>query len=83
MRIPQTTILLIYICAISSCHQKKTLFESMSSSRTGVGFVNKIEENDKYNVLNYMNMYTGAGVAAGDINNDGLTDLFFSGNETS
>jgi len=48
-----------------------------------VGFSNKVEENDKYNVLSYMNIYTGAGVAAGDINNDGLTDLFFSGNETS
>ncbi|TMI69789.1 MAG: RNA-binding protein [Bacteroidetes bacterium] len=83
MRIYHTTILLICISILSACHHKKTLFQSLSSSRSGVGFSNKVEENDKYNVLNYMNIYTGAGVAAGDINNDGLTDLFFSGNETS
>ncbi|MDP4264468.1 MAG: VCBS repeat-containing protein [Bacteroidota bacterium] len=59
------------------------MFQSLSSSQTGVDFVNKVEENDKYNVFNYMNIYTGAGVAAGDVNNDGLVDLFFSGNETS
>src|SRR4029079_2356833 len=83
MRIHYTTILLICISALSACHHKKTLFQSLSSSRSGVGFINKVEENDKYNVLSYMNIYTGAGVAAGDINNDGLTDLFFSGNQVS
>jgi len=35
---------------------------------------------NKNNVNTYMNIYTGGGVAAGDVNNDGLTDLFFSGN---
>ena len=68
------------VCMIS-CSNKKTLFESLSSSKTGIDFVNAVEENDKYNVLDYMNIYTGAGVAAGDINNDGLVDLYFSGNE--
>ena len=68
---------------MASCNQKKTLFQSLPSSQTGIDFINKVEENDKYNVLNYMNIYTGAGVAAGDVNNDGLVDLFFSGNQTS
>lgn len=77
-------ILLFFIAAgLVSCSSKKTLFESLSSSQTGIEFINNVEENDKYNVLDYMNIYTGAGVAAGDVNNDGLVDLYFSGNENS
>lgn len=83
MRTVYIAILIVFIGGNQSCHHKQTLFELLPSSRTGIDFVNKVEENDKYNVLNYMNIYTGAGVAAGDINNDGLVDLFFSGNETS
>jgi hypothetical protein len=78
-----TIILVIYLAAMISCNQKKTLFQALPSSQTGIDFINQVEENDKYNVLNYMNIYTGAGVAAGDVNNDGLVDLFFSGNQTS
>jgi hypothetical protein len=83
MRISSTILLFIFLASMVSCNQKKTLFQSLSSSQTGIDFINQVEENDKYNVLNYMNIYTGAGVAAGDVNNDGLVDLFFSGNETS
>lgn len=68
---------------LMSCNQKQTLFQLLSSSQTGIHFNNKVEENDKYNVLEYMNIYTGAGVAAGDVNNDGLVDLYFSGNQTT
>ncbi|MGZ8559635.1 MAG: CRTAC1 family protein, partial [Chitinophagaceae bacterium] len=66
-----------------SCNQKKTLFQLIPSSHTGIKFNNKIVEDEKYNVLEYMNIYTGAGVGAGDINNDGLIDLYFSGNQTT
>ncbi|HEY9488130.1 MAG TPA: VCBS repeat-containing protein [Chryseosolibacter sp.] len=55
----------------------------MSSAKTGIHFNNRINEDDEVNVYNYMNIYTGAGVAAGDIDNDGLVDLFFSGNVES
>jgi enediyne biosynthesis protein E4 len=75
-------IVLICICSLTfSCKTKR--FESLSSSKTGIEFKNKVIENDSINVLEYMNIYTGAGVAAGDLNNDGLTDLFFSGNNVS
>ncbi|MEP7106494.1 MAG: FG-GAP-like repeat-containing protein [Ferruginibacter sp.] len=83
MRIACYIVLVIFLAAITSCNQKKTLFQSLPSTHTGIDFINKVEENDKYNVLTYMNIYTGAGVAAGDVNNDGLVDLFFSGNQTS
>jgi hypothetical protein len=75
-------LILIIACCIS-CTNKKTLFELLPSSQTEIDFINKVEENDTVNVLEYMNIYTGAGVAAGDINNDGLIDLYFSGNQIS
>ena len=73
-------IVLVAFAGIASCNEKKTLFEAVSSSHSGIHFVNRVEENDSVNVLEYMNIYTGAGVAAGDVNNDGLTDLYFSSN---
>ncbi|MBC7826114.1 MAG: VCBS repeat-containing protein [Chitinophagaceae bacterium] len=48
---------------------------------TGIEFINKVSDNDSINILNYRNFYNGGGVAAGDINNDGLTDVFFTANQ--
>lgn len=83
MRASNLLLGLALLIEASACQPKETLFEALPASHTGIHFANQVEENDKYNVLSYMNIYTGAGVAAGDINNDGLTDLFFSGNHTS
>jgi len=58
-------------------------FKLLDASKTGIDFENTIEENHSINVFEYMNIYTGAGVAVGDIDNDGLTDVYFSGNMVS
>ena len=63
-----------------SC-RKKTLFERLDSSQTGIAFANTITESDSLNVLDFEYIYNGGGVGVGDVNNDGLPDVFFSGNQ--
>lgn len=60
----------------------KALFHQKDSTQTNIGFVNRLPEPglDKISILDYVDYYNGGGVAAGDINNDGLTDLFFVSN---
>ena len=65
-----------------SCRQpaKSTtpLFEL--ETNTGIDFTNKVTNSPDFNILNYRNFYNGGGVAIGDINNDGLPDIFFTSN---
>lgn len=81
-----TRPLSLFICItllISACNSKKSdqkLFELLSPDETGVHFTNRLHEDDQLNILTYEYFYNGGGVGAGDINNDGLTDLFFTGN---
>ncbi len=59
----------------------KSLFESMSPEYSGLVFQNKVEEDLYFNFLNYAYIYNGGGVAIGDINKDGLEDIYLSSNQ--
>ncbi len=77
---------LMLILFLSGCQDKtptNQVFELLSAEESGIDFVNLIEENDSFNMYAFMNIYTGGGLAVGDINNDGLEDIFFSGNRVS
>ncbi|MGB1103465.1 MAG: VCBS repeat-containing protein [Crocinitomicaceae bacterium] len=56
-------------------------FEQLSPEESGIDFYNTITENDSFNFYSYEYIYNGAGVAVGDINNDGLSDVYFTGNQ--
>jgi hypothetical protein len=58
-------------------------FDQLSADQTGVHFANNLEETEAQNYYNFEYMYNGGGTAVGDINNDGLVDLFFTGNNCS
>lgn len=72
-----------FLLLTASCQQQEQLFELTDPKATGLDFVNQITESDSMNVLAFMNVYTGGGVAVGDLNNDSLPDLFFGGNMVS
>jgi hypothetical protein len=80
-------ILYVSLILLISCKQKKesaqqnSLFKLIPSASTGISFNNKVKDDGDYNVFNFRNFYNGAGVAIGDVNNDGKPDIFFTSNQ--
>src|SRR5205085_5099336 len=71
---------LCFLFLLISCSRRSKLFESLSSSITHVDFANNLDDKQNLGILNYIYYYNGGGVAIGDINNDGLPDIYFTAN---
>ena len=70
----------LFYC-LNSCSDKNKLFKRIDVSHSNIEFNNRIVENDSLSILDNEFFYNGAGVALGDLNNDGLIDVFFAGNQ--
>ena len=81
------TLLALLLISCTSKDEEKdlkedssTLFSLLTPSQTGIDFINKVENQKDFNIFKYRNFYNGGGVAIGDINNDGLSDIYLTGN---
>jgi len=82
---PSIFFLIVILISCSNPKEKSlatnVLFEKVESDQSNIHFKNKVTEDLYFNFLNYSYIYNGAGVAVGDINNDGLEDIYFSSNQ--
>ncbi len=74
--------ILIVFALFTACKKRNdSLFASIPYSHSKIDFNNQLQPNVDLNILTYLYYYNGAGIAAADFNNDGFTDLFFTGNQ--
>ncbi len=80
-------VILLVSCTTSTIRTKKssakTLFTKLQAETTGINFENTVVESEDFHPFNYPYIYNGGGVAIGDINNDGLDDIYFTSNQNA
>ena len=81
MKCKSVLIFVTFSVLLISCHRNKSLFQLVTSDHTNIHFNNHLVENDTINPFDLPNMYNGGGVGIGDFNNDGLPDIYFTGNQ--
>ena len=69
------------ILVLFSCNSSNHLLEEVNPTDSGLNFKNILEDTETLSILDYMYFYNGGGVAVGDINNDGLEDIYFISNQ--
>lgn len=75
---------IIYVLTnFSACQDREKIFQIVLPVDSGIDFQNNLETNDTINGIYFEYVYNGAGLAVGDVNNDGLNDIFFAGNMVS
>jgi enediyne biosynthesis protein E4 len=81
--LPAFCILLFSSCSKNAqdASDEAPLFEKIAAEKSGISFVNEVKDTKQLSILDYLYYYNGGGVAAGDVNNDGQTDLFFVSNQ--
>ncbi|MDH5413750.1 MAG: VCBS repeat-containing protein, partial [Flavobacteriaceae bacterium] len=80
-RILVALLLIFTISCAKDTVDSKTVFNLLDKSKTGIDFSNDLNYDNDFNVYKYRNFYNGGGVAIGDINNDGLPDIYFTSNQ--
>jgi len=75
------SLILLLSILFYSCSNNETLFYKFPPHESNIYFKNQLVDNEKFNLIEYLYFYNGGGVATGDINNDGLSDIYFVSNQ--